>query len=131
MHTMKLFSIALVVVVIFALPATSSAQSSKTTVLTFSQPVEIPGMVLAPGTYAFKESSVDARIIQVWNATETRLYASLLTNPSYRADATNNAAVTLDEAAKGAPRAIKNWFSAGQNVGQEFVYGPSQAEGTK
>ena len=43
---------------------------NKKTVLTFSQPVEIPGHVLPAGTYMFKLADTlgDRHIVQVFNA---------------------------------------------------------------
>lgn len=62
---------------VFAVAAASVAQAQRIdnkTVLTFSQPVEIPGHVLPAGTYTFKlaDSLTDRHIVQVFNADETK-----------------------------------------------------------
>src|SRR5580700_7423243 len=67
------------------------------TVVTFSGPVEIPGVhlqgwaVLPAGTYVFKimDSSSDRHIVQIFNQDETAIYATILAIPNYRLKATD------------------------------------------
>src|SRR5271163_669354 len=50
---------------------------NKRTVLTFSQPVEIPGQILPAGTYAFVllDSPADRHIVQIFSADGSHLIA--------------------------------------------------------
>jgi hypothetical protein len=57
--------------IVFALSSVARADEwNKRTVLTFSQPVEIPGRVLPAGTYTFMlaDSMSDRHIVQIFNA---------------------------------------------------------------
>jgi hypothetical protein len=112
------------VAVLCASSAAKADDWNKETSMTFNQPVEIPGMVLAPGTYVFKllDSPSDRSVVQVFNADESHLYKNVLAIPAYRVETTDKPAVTFEERAKGTPEAVKDWFYPGDNYGQEFVY---------
>ena len=59
---------------------------TKQTFLTFSGPVQLPGVTLAAGTYMFKLADPESgrRAIQVWDKDGTKLYTTLLTIPDQR-----------------------------------------------
>ena len=92
--------------------------------VTFSQPVEIPSMVLPPGTYVFKlfDSQADRHIVQVFNEDKNHLYATILAVPDYRLQATGKTVIMFEEREAGAPSAVRAWFYPGDNYGDEFVY---------
>ena len=102
---------------------------NKETRMTFNQPVEIPGMVLKPGTYVFKllDSASDRNVVQIFNGDESRFYENVLAIPAYRVEPTDKTVVTFEERSKGTPEAIKDWFYPGDNWGKEFVYGKAKA----
>src|SRR5438045_629948 len=81
----------------------ASAQSrSKKTTVTFSAPVEIPGVnaqVLPAGTYVFKllDSQSDRHIVQIFNKEETHVFSTILAIPNYRLKATNKTVMTFAE----------------------------------
>lgn len=105
------------------------------TVVTFSSPVEIPGVhlkgwgVLPAGTYVFKlvDSQSDRNIVQIFSADEKTVYATILAVPNYRLKATGKTVVTFRERPAGQPEALRAWFYPGMNWGQEFVYPKSVA----
>ena len=113
--------------------STASAQSwNKKTVVTFSAPVEIPGVgaqVLPAGTYVFKllDSQSDRNIVQIFNKNQTHIFATILAIPNYRLKATDKTVMTFAERAAGDPQAIRAWFYPGDNFGQEFVYPKTKA----
>jgi hypothetical protein len=109
---------------------TKADEYNKLTYFTFNQPVELPGKVLPPGTYAFKllESAGDRNIVQVFNKDLTMLYATILTIPDYRPQPHDKTIIKFSEVSPGAPEAIKEWFYPGDQYGQEFVYPKSRAE---
>ena len=115
-------------VVLFAtafLPQSVKAgEWSKKTTLTFSAPVELPGVVLPAGTYVFKlaDSMQDRNIVQVFNKDESQIYATILAVPDYRLEPTDKTVVTFEERRAGTPEAIKAWFYPGDTYGEEFVY---------
>jgi hypothetical protein len=98
---------------------------NKKTVVTFSQPVEIPGGVVLPaGTYVFKllDSLSDRHIVQIFNQDQTHIYATILAIPNWRLNVADKTVMTFGERAAGDPQAIRSWFYPGDNFGQEFVY---------
>ena len=113
--------------------STVSAQTwNKRTSVTFSGPVEIPGVgaqVLPAGTYVFRllDSQSDRHIVQVFNKDESQLYATILAIPNYRIQATDKTVMTFAERVAGEPQAIRAWFYPGDNSGQEFVYPKKRA----
>ena len=102
---------------------------NKKTVVTFSGPVELPGIVLPPGTYVFKllDSAADRHIVQVFNKDETKIYTTILAIPNYRLEPTGDTVFTFWEMPPGQPRALRAWFYPGDNFGQEFAYPKSEA----
>jgi hypothetical protein len=119
---------------VFAPSAKADAWDRKTT-MTFSAPVEIPGVhlkgwgVLPAGTYVFKilDSASDRHIVQIFNADETQCYATILAIPNYRMRATDKTVVTFRERPAGEPEALRAWFYPGRNWGEEFVYPKAMA----
>jgi hypothetical protein len=120
--------------VVFSSGAKADDWNNKTT-MTFSAPVEIPGVhlkgwgVLPAGTYVFKllDSSSDRHIVQIFNADETLCYATILAIPDYRYTATDKTVVTFRERPAGEPEALRAWFYPGKNWGDEFVYPKARA----
>jgi len=100
------------------------------TVITFSGPVEIPGVhlkgwgVLPAGTYVFKlvDSQSDRHIVQIFSEDEKTVYATILAIPNYRLKATGKTVITFRERPAGQPEALRAWFYPGKNWGEEFVY---------
>jgi hypothetical protein len=105
------------------------------TIVTFSEPVEIPpvyitGMrVLPAGTYVFKlvNSSSNRHIVQIFNAEETKIYATILAVANYRLVPKDRTVITFNEGLAGQPEAIRAWFYPGANWGEEFVYPKAKA----
>jgi hypothetical protein len=106
-------------------PGVNADGWNKKTVVTFNQPVEIPGGVVLPaGTYVFKllDSLSNRHIVQIFNQDQTHIYATILAIPNWRLDVTDKTVITFGERAVGDPQAIRSWFYPGDNFGQEFVY---------
>ncbi|MGC1618784.1 MAG: hypothetical protein WA765_09875 [Candidatus Acidiferrum sp.] len=97
---------------------------NKKTVITFNQPVEIPGRVLPAGTYTFKllDSSSDRHIVQIFNADGTQIIATILAINDYRLQPTGDTVMKFNERPGDSPEALRAWFYPGDNFGQEFVY---------
>jgi hypothetical protein len=115
-------------------PARADDYNEKT-VVTFSGPVEIPGVhlkgwgVLPAGTYVFKlvDSQSDRHIVQIFSADEKTVYATILAIPNYRLKVTGKTVITFRERPAGEPEALRAWFYPGRNWGEEFVYPKSVA----
>ncbi len=105
-------------------PKANAGDLDEKSMLTFDQPVELPGVVLPAGTYIFKlvDSPVDRHIVQVLSADERTIYATINAIPKLRYNAPENTLIVYEDRAAGAPRAIKEWFYPDRRVGHEFVY---------
>jgi hypothetical protein len=125
----------------FALASVTFAPSARAddwnrkTVITFSAPVEIPGVhlagwgVLPAGTYVFKilDSQSDRHIVQIFSQDELTVYATILAIPNFRLKATDKTVMTFSERPAGQPEALRAWFYPGRNWGEEFVYPKAKA----
>jgi hypothetical protein len=96
----------------------------KKTIVSFSQPVEVPGAILQPGKYVMKlvDSQSDRHVVQFTNERQNHVYATTIAVPAYRQQVTGRTVITFYEAAAGQPEPIRNWYYPGDNFGQEFVY---------
>jgi hypothetical protein len=123
------FGLALTLVGLVTAPAVRADEWNKKTILTFSKPVEIPGQVLAAGTYTFKllDSMSDRHIVQVLSADGSKILATLMTIPDYRLTSTDKTVINFGEVPVGSPEAIRAWFYPGNTIGNEFVYPKSRA----
>jgi hypothetical protein len=116
-------------------PSAKADDWNRKTEITFSGPVEIPGVhltgwgVLPAGTYVFKilDSQSDRHIVQIFNKDETTIYATILAIPNYRLRATDKTVITFSERPAGQPEALRAWFYPGRNWGEEFVYPKAKA----
>ena len=116
-------------------PSVKADDWNQKTVITFSQPVETPGVhmkgwaVLPAGTYVFKllDSASDRHIVQIFNQDETVVYATILAIPNYRLRATGKTVLTFRETPPGQPEVLRAWFYPGKNFGEEFVYPKAKA----
>jgi hypothetical protein len=111
------------------LPVARADESDQKTIVTFSEPVEVPGQVLAAGTYVFKlaDSASDRDLVQVYNKNENHFYGTFLAIPDSRLKPTGKTVITFDERPSGSPEAVKAWFYPGDNYGHEFVYPKAKA----
>ncbi len=77
------------------LPVVHADDWNQTTRFTFSQPVQIPGRVLPPGTYRFQLADNDDRhLVQIFREDRT-LVATLYSIPRLRDERSADAAITL------------------------------------
>ena len=91
---------------------------NRKTVITFSGPVEIPGVhlpgwgILPAGTYVFKilDSQANRHVVQIFNKEETKVYATILAIPNFRLKATDKTVITFRERPAGQPEALRAWF---------------------
>lgn len=102
---------------------------TKRTFLTFSGPVQVPGMTLPAGTYMFKLADPEGgrRAIQIWDEKGTKMFTMLLTIPDEQPEAKDDPVVLFSERPSGAPSAVKSWFYPDERIGYEFIYPKNQA----
>jgi len=114
------------------LPSAKADEWNKKTIVTFNEPVEVPGVgaqILPAGTYVFKllDSPSDRHIVQIFNQAEDHVYTTILAIPNYRMRVTGKTVMTFKERAEGQPEAIRSWFYPGREWGDQFVYPKSRA----
>ena len=122
----------LCLVVLMVLPSAKADEWNNKTIVTFDQPVEVPGVgaqILPAGTYVFKllDSPADRHIVQIFNQAEDHVYTTILAIPDYRMRATGKTVMTFKERAEGQPEAIRSWFYPGKEWGDQFVYPKARA----
>jgi hypothetical protein len=115
-----------------AVPTAAADDWNRKTVITFSEPVEVPGVGqhnLPAGTYVFKvlDSQSDRHIVQIFSQDETQVLTTILAIPNYRLKTTNKTVITFRERPAGQPEALRAWFYPGHAWGEEFVYAKSRA----
>src|SRR6266446_7760390 len=105
-------------------PGARADQWDKKTIVTFNESVEIPGQVLPAGTYLFKlaDSPSNRHIVQIWNADQNEILATIMTVPKTRFEAPDDSMFEFDERPSGSAPALKVWFYPGDTTGEEFVY---------
>ena len=111
-------------------PAAKADEWDKQTVLTFNEPVEIPGKVLPAGTYVLRlsDSQSDRSVVQIFTEDQKELLATIMAIPAYRIEPTDKTVVTFDERPSGSPEALHKWFYPCDNYGVEFVYPKSETQ---
>ncbi len=132
---MKRFTVTLVILCLSLVAMVSSFyvkadEWNKKTILTFNQPVEVPGGIVLPaGTYVFMlvDSLSDRHIVRIFNQEQTYIFATILAIPNYRLRATDKTVMTFKEREANSPEAIRAWFYPGANWGEEFVYPKTRA----
>jgi hypothetical protein len=96
----------------------------KTTYLTFSAPVQVPGVTLNAGTYWFRLTNPETsrNVLQVLSNDGSIVYAMFHTIPDRRTMLTEEAVVTFRETPEGVAPAVQSLFYGGEYRGYEFVY---------
>ena len=96
----------------------------KKTIVKLSEPVEIPGTTLEPGTYVFKLVNLasERHVVTITNERQNHTFATIIAIPNYRLEPTDKSAFLFWETPAGQPRGLRAWFYPADNFGQEFVY---------
>jgi LPXTG-motif cell wall-anchored protein len=131
MKTLK--SLAIVFgVCLFLLGSTLRADDwDKKTIITFSGPVHVADTQLPAGTYTFKlmDNMANRHIVQIFNADETQIIATIMAIPDLRLTPTGDTVVRFSETNNGSETSgsmpesglpMKKWFFAGDSSGVEF-----------
>lgn len=102
---------------------------NKKTIITITEPMQIPGARLTPGKYVFKlmDSSSNRHIVQVFNEDQTTVINTILAIPNQRLQPTGKSEFGFWEVPAGSTPALRSWFYPGDNFGQEFAYPKQEA----
>ena len=97
----------------------------KTTYLTFSRPVALPGVELSAGAYIFELVMPDtnSNLVRVLSRDRTHVYLTTFTAMVRRPhNLAPNQMVTLGEAPRGMAPPIAAWWPADDSSGRLFIY---------
>src|SRR5213594_82322 len=118
MRVLKAVCVAAVLTLWLA-PGVRADQWNKKTILTFSGPVQVPGVSLPAGSYVFKlaDLSGNRHVVQVFDKDEKKIFATLLAIPNDRMEPANEPLVMFAERPAGSPQAVKVWYYPGERIG--------------
>jgi hypothetical protein len=120
---LKRIALAAVMVVAGAGIATAQVWDRKT-IITTDEAMQLPNMVLQPGTYVVKLLNDDANrhIVQFFDKGEQHLVTTVVAIPNRRVRPTGKSVFAFWEVPAGQPKALRAWFYPGDDFGQEFAY---------
>jgi hypothetical protein len=97
--------------------------------VTFSAPVQVGNMVLAPGTYEFRLTSgtVARNVITIFSNDSGRWVGMVMGINDGRVDTSKMTGFTFQNVGSGAPRALEYWFYSNWNRGIKFIYPHAQS----
>jgi hypothetical protein len=122
-------AIGLLILGALLVPTVRADEWDKKTIVSFSEPVQVPGTVLPAGTYVFKlaNNQSDRYIVEIFDAHETQLITTIMAIPDYRMQTPDETIISFNERPSGQPEALKAWFYPGDNYGVDFVYPKQRA----
>ncbi len=126
MRTLKVLAPLFLLVTLFAYitpNANAADPGNRDSFITFSAPVEIPGMVLTPGTYEFKLVDFDnlGYLVEIRNA-KGQFLTTVYALPTYRTQVKDSTVVTFTRRGDNLPQALKAWYYPDETDGVLFVY---------
>jgi hypothetical protein len=111
------------------LPQVRADEWDKKTIVKISEPMEVPGATLEPGTYVFKlvNLAAERHVVTITNEDQNKTFATVIAIPNYRLEPKDKSTFLFWETPAGQPRALRAWFYPADNFGQEFVYPKNRA----
>jgi len=132
MKRMTTIATVLFLAVLAVLSTRVAAQDSNTqerSFLTFSAPVELPGVTLPAGTYTFRLADTPSRnVVQVLSRDEKEMMGQWTFVQAERPDVSNDTVIMFKENREGQTAAVQFWYYPGERIGKEFIYPKDQAQ---
>jgi hypothetical protein len=115
--------------VLLAASLSTAQTSDRSTLVTVSGPVSLPGVTLPAGTYLFRlaDSQASRNVVQIFDRDRTKIVATLLAIPAERTQIADETVITFKETPSDRPPAIRYWYYASEKSGQEFAHPKAQA----
>lgn len=129
MRILKLLAIGWVVILSLAITSTVYGNEwNKKTIMKLTEPMQIEGVLLQPGTYVFKlmDSMADRHIVRIMNEDETKVVATIIGMPHYQLEPPNKTQTDFWETPGVTPPAVKDWHYPGEMLGLQFTKPPAQ-----
>jgi len=132
MKRMMTIATAMAVTALVSLAPNVAAQRPDTrdkTIMTFSSPIELPGMRLDAGKYVFRVADTATRnVVQVLSEDEQKMLGQWLFVSAERPEVTGDTVVTFRETNAASTPAVQYWYYPGEKIGKEFIYPKDQAQ---
>src|SRR5215813_4252292 len=88
---------------------------------TINQPISIPGHIVLPaGNYVIKRMNAVNPVVQILDASETKVYTTVLPTLDTVNDPHGKPMLTFEEMPEGTPVALKTWYYPGRLTAYEF-----------
>ena len=99
------------------------------TIMTFSEPVKVPGAVLSAGAYVFElvDPASATDVIKITDRAGSRIYALTHAVPTIRSVATEDVILLFTPMDHTTMPAIRGWYPQGGRHGYLFVYPRDEA----
>jgi hypothetical protein len=112
-----------VMAAVFCLSSNALADDwDQKTAFSINQPVSVPGRVVLPaGSYVIKRLNATTPVVQILNASETQVFATLMPVPDFVDNPSDKPSFTFQEMPEGSPAALRTFHYAGEQIGYEFV----------
>jgi hypothetical protein len=122
-------AVAIALVTSFAAAPAFAQTFDERVFFTFSGPVELPGVALAPGKYIFRlaDPTTTHNVVQVLSGDGMKPYGIFFTIPAQRLDPAPQPEIRFMETPAGTPPAVRAYWNAGETTGHEFIYPKEQA----
>jgi hypothetical protein len=134
MRALKMLGGAMVLAAVLApaVQAQDAAEVRRLTILTFSAPVQLPGLTLPAGKYRFEMADINnaAHVVRVLNEDGSKVLGMFSTIPTTiptRDLRDTDTLVMWAERPAGQPQAAKEWYYPQRSIGEEFIYPKAQA----
>lgn len=129
MNTRKAFSImGLMLAFAIMLPAVHADETNQATLITFNQPVQVPGRVLPAGTYLFEiVPNVNHELVRISSTDRNNVFALIQAIPTYQQGLSGKAAIILAKQEESQPEAVVAWTYPGRLEGHQLLY-PKQVQ---
>ena len=102
-------------------PGLKASETDRLTKITIDQPIKIQGTSLTAGSYVIKlANTVDQSIVQVFNADDNHLVATILAVHALQLEPTAESRFDFYKGAGEQPPALHFWFYPGRTDGLEF-----------
>jgi len=113
-------------------PTVNAQTLNEKSTLTVTEPIDVAGVVLQPGTYKIRvvEDVANRNIVQVTSSDEMKVYVTALATP--RPVKTNEAnpevQFTYFPPVGDSPKSLRTWIAKDTSVGQDILYPHKRAE---
>ena len=124
----SMFLVATLLLVVTSGAGPAAQGSPRTTTMTFSAPVRVPGVTLPAGTYSFEQlrSDSDRLTVQIYRTGPRRLVTTLMATPVTRDGGGGD--ITIAQSASSSVPLLRVWYQRGTQDGYAFIYAKSEVD---